>query len=499
MCGHINSFYTHIKQDLPHLLLFKCVCHTIDKCAQHAFSSLPQEVGDLINDTNMLFAHSALRWDEYNTYFKAMRDGMEPKKLIPLSKTRWLVWVPAAENIYDQWYELKGFFTMKASNPKGNERAVALTKLYNSSTLLYISFLKNVLMPVQKVSKAFEQTNADITKVYMELRTVAMTLAARILKPQCMAQAARPGMLRSEEAKVIENALNNSANLLPVDRIILGDAFTRTAHVEKLTPEELEPIRHKCGAYIFTLTKLLMSKLPDNLDAVSKLRFLTPRMVLAPTARPTFQQLPLELGVNINRDELESQWAQLGTLPITEIMDLDTETNKLEDVDIVHFWASVLKLKNACGEAAFEKLVTFALSALSLPISNAVVERAFSVMSCIKCRRRNRLQLIMLEALMRLRIHLKVKETACGAVIGQCCKTFQLSREMLRNFTSDMYRTESRRRPGYQEDADLDPDDPEEMVLCEEEREDLEEIDYEIVSMLDATNFDENLLVINLQ
>lgn len=173
---------------------------------------------------------------------------------------------------------------------------MALAQLYNSNTLLYITFLKNVLLPVQKVSKAFEQTNADITKVYMDLRTAVMTLAGRILKPHCMAQTARPGMLRSEEAKIIENALKNPENLLPVDRVNLGDAFLRTAQAENLTPEQLEPIRHNCGAYIFTLCKLLMTKLPGNLDAVSKLKFLTPRMVLAPSARPTFQQLPLELG-----------------------------------------------------------------------------------------------------------------------------------------------------------------------------------------------------------
>ena len=101
--------------------------------------------------------------------------------------------------------------------------------------------------------------------------------------------------------------------------------------------------------------------------------------------------------------------------------DLDPNT-KLEDVDIVHFWASVLNLKNACGERVFEKLANFALAALTLPISNAVVERAFSVMSCIKCRRRNRLQLIMLEALMRLRIHLKV--ITLGQPYGTVLKIF---------------------------------------------------------------------------
>lgn len=34
MCGHVNSFYTHLKKDVPGLQLFKCVCHSLDKCTE---------------------------------------------------------------------------------------------------------------------------------------------------------------------------------------------------------------------------------------------------------------------------------------------------------------------------------------------------------------------------------------------------------------------------------------------------------------------------------
>ena len=148
---------------------------------------------------------------------------------------------------------------------------------------------------MQTVSKAFEQTNADITKLYTDLRSQVLALAGRILKPQCLAQAARPGMLRCDEVRMLKAALRNGENLLPVDRVSLGDAFLKTAQADNVPAEELKTVRHKCGEYIFTLCNLLLDKLPDNLDAINKLKYLIPRVVMGPQEkRPTFKQLPTE-------------------------------------------------------------------------------------------------------------------------------------------------------------------------------------------------------------
>lgn len=113
-------------------------------------------------------------------------------------------------------------------------------------------------------------------------------------------------------------------------------------------------------------------------------------------------------GPGVNLGTLDTQWSELAFLSLPDICEDVSDDVKIDDVDIVHFWACVLNYKNAGGEQPFKELALFVLALLTLPISNAVVERAFSVMSCIKARRRNRLQLRMLEALMRVRIHMKV-------------------------------------------------------------------------------------------
>lgn len=94
----------------------------------------------------------------------------------------------------------------------------------------------------------------------------------------------------------------------------------------------------------------------------------------------------------------------MGTYKITDIIN----TGETEDIDIIKFWVAVYELKNAVGEPIFKAIAEFALRVLSLPISNAVVERVFSFMNAIKTKPRNKMSMTMLESIMRIRIHLQV-------------------------------------------------------------------------------------------
>lgn len=178
---------------------------------------------------------------------------------------------------------------------QGDTKCKEIGNLYTSSNKLYLLALRNVLSGVQKVSKAFEKTEADVTKLYTDLRSQVLLLAGRILKPNCIAQVARPGMLRADEARMLKDALSKKDNFLPVDRISLGDSFHKAAVEANLAAPDLSRIQFNCGQYIHTLCNLLLDKLPSNLDGVEKLKFLKPRMALAHSARPTFRQLPLEM------------------------------------------------------------------------------------------------------------------------------------------------------------------------------------------------------------
>jgi hypothetical protein len=79
---------------------------------------------------------------------------------------------------------------------------------------------------------------------------------------------------------------------------------------------------------------------------------------------------------------------------------------------------------------AFKELTTFALTCAITPVSNAVVERIFSLVSAVKTKARNIMQLNLHDAVVRVRAGLLLS--------SKCCKDFTASPEMLKKIS---YRT----------------------------------------------------------
>lgn len=95
------------------------------------------------------------------------------------------------------------------------------------------------------------------------------------------------------------------------------------------------------------------------------------------------------------------------------------------------FWIQLSQITIASGEYQFKELCQFALKIISLPISNAVVERIFSIMNVTKTKIRNRMGQQMLMALIRIKIHNQVKKI--------CCTSFTPTYNMLKEFNKNMY------------------------------------------------------------
>lgn len=70
MCNKDNSMYTHLRKLVPNLQLLKCVCHSIDKCAEYAYKTLPTHLTYILNETYNWFCHSGKRQEEYAEFFK---------------------------------------------------------------------------------------------------------------------------------------------------------------------------------------------------------------------------------------------------------------------------------------------------------------------------------------------------------------------------------------------------------------------------------------------
>ena len=95
-------------------------------------------------------------------------------------------------------------------------------------------------------------------------------------------------------------------------------------------------------------------------------------------------------------------------------------------------WVEVYNYRDASGERIYADLALFALSLLSLQLSNADVERVFSQVNIIKSKTRNRMISSTLSGILHVRYGMKRQ--------GICCTQFTPTSDMLKRFNDNMYR-----------------------------------------------------------
>lgn len=103
---------------------------------------------------------------------------------------------------------------------------------------------------------------------------------------------------------------------------------------------------------------------------------------------------------------------------ISDIDEIFRQYNKISFVkwenieDTVKFWAEVLRYEDACGNNPFLLLAKFAISLLSLPWSNAEVERVFSQVNIVKTKLRNRMNIDTLNSILCIRYWIKQQSSS---------------------------------------------------------------------------------------
>ncbi|XP_039301961.1 uncharacterized protein LOC113005616 isoform X1 [Solenopsis invicta] len=291
---------------------------------------------------------------------------------------------------------------------------------------LYLVFLRPILRDITVINTIFQASNGDITKIHADLRTLIFSIASRIVRPEAMKESRPMSILRKSELEMLNDALSQEEKLLPKDRVYLGEAFQTLSAALALPEDIILPVKQRCAEFLQVLVKELVNRLPNNVETIEKLRFFCPATALVISVRPKFNDLPLELVEKMEDLELlENQWVSLGIL---KMLDICPENN---EPDAVTFWSKLYYLKNAGGLFPLRELAEFALRLLVLPLSNAVVERVFSIMNAVKTKSRNKMSLKMLEAILRVRIYLNVRHI--------CCETFEPTEDMICRFTSLMY------------------------------------------------------------
>ena len=172
---------------------------------------------------------------------------------------------------------------------------------------------------------------------------------------------------------------------LPITRTDFGSKYVMQA--EKFTRSSPNPdsaaamvndVNKRCQSFLIDAISQVEKRLPPARDIFSSLSVLIPSTVLL-QLRPLYNDLPMHylLEDNIGAEEqyqklLHVEWVKEpvfnGELP----------------TDPVNFWSGVSKCENSFGEHPLKELADYALTCHTAPVSNAICERIFSSVTCVK-------------------------------------------------------------------------------------------------------------------
>ncbi|CAG5090262.1 Similar to ZNF862: Zinc finger protein 862 (Homo sapiens), partial [Cotesia congregata] len=163
--GANHSVSTLLREDLPDIIVIKCICHSLHLCAKKAAELLPRQLEYLIRETHNWFSHS------------------NPKKIAGLSGTRWLARYSAIDTILSQWDELKLLFELS----KSKEKCLTAQHLYKIISCpafkLFLVFLYSNLKLLTNLNKLFQSNDIEMFKLLDDLFFLYKSILQQIVVP----------------------------------------------------------------------------------------------------------------------------------------------------------------------------------------------------------------------------------------------------------------------------------------------------------------------------
>lgn len=402
MVGPHHSLATILKTSVNDLVVVKCVCHSLHLAAEYACKTLPKSLDFLVKECHNWFSCSSKRLIEYRKLYETLTNEC-PLKLNKLSGTRWLARYEAIVKILEQWDALKLHFYLA----KEKERCYTADQLYNMLNAdinqLYCIFLRYMLKPITDLNKGFQSDSADVLKLMNDLHLLLYFYFQKLIPPSTLETVKRADLSSFQFKDFVMGS----------DCINFGYCFNEKA--SKLNDQEVNHVKEKCRDFAIALCEQLQHRIPDNIALLEKLSAFSPSVATS-QIKPEITEIVLQFkNVCEDIDATLNEWNTLHRI----------EWSQLSSTE--QFWAEVSSYENALGEKQFYNISKLALSMLSLPISNATVERAFSIVNIIKDKLRNKMSINTADAILRIRFNL-----------GSNCQNFIPTEDMIKKFTSEI-------------------------------------------------------------
>ena len=295
-------------------------------------------------------------------------------------------------NILMSWEKLKAYFTsaeIAQSQFDTKFKAILLTEMLSDyKNYLFLEFTTPVVQEFERLNSIFQQTKADLHELYQQIFLHQKSLQNRLYDA-----------IRQNK---IMHQVDFGVRFLTACSEFLQQNNSAEAHLEK--------VKERCMSMPEeALSQVTCRLLFESLSELSSV------IILNQISRPMCSELPFIHHAGNNNSKIEEQYRQM------PFVDGKEEAPFKKDglpVDTEQFWSGVLQHR------VFKELATFALTCLVTPVSDAVLERIFSLVSSVKTKTRNRMQLSLLDAMVRVRAEVLLS--------SKCCKEFIASSEMLK-------------------------------------------------------------------
>ncbi|XP_051153643.1 uncharacterized protein LOC127276934 isoform X1 [Leptopilina boulardi] len=283
--------------------------------------------------------------------------------------------------------------------------------LHDDLNFLYLVFLRPILYEVNRLNKIFQADNVDLGRAVEDLHALVLFIARKIVKPTFL----------NREIKDLLAVHDNELAFLNRDQVDFGIEYYQGLGRCTISIEQKIDLENRALTFLKRLFHEMGERLPENLQLFEGLKAFSPNVCLSQT-RPRFKDLPL-IDTFIDKNKLglvENQWNKLVTIQWSNHLDKSLLTKAQT------FWPKVYSFEDAAGTSIFRDLASYALTLLSLPSTNAVVERVFLVMNSVKSKLRNKMGVPMLDSLLRVRCRFHATKT--------CCSEFSPTKKMLEKF-----------------------------------------------------------------
>ncbi|CAB4034933.1 zinc finger MYM-type 1-like [Paramuricea clavata] len=391
MFGENLSVSTLLKKDFPHVTAVKCSCHLIHLCASHACLKLSKSLEDLCRNIYSHFSRSSLRRKDFKQFQEFVE--AQPHKMLKLSQTRWLSLESCVNRILEQWEALRLYFIAFVADGKDPSYTTdsILNALNNKFVLAQLEFLSVQLKRLNEFNTMFQSTEPLLHYLREEVTKLLKDILSDFISMD---------VVRKEDPFTIDLDCMNIR--LPLDKVYMGILATNTLFELKDDPN-VQTVKKACVEFLVELVKQIRSRF-DMKDPIFKLvEFLIPSNAVKcvpPSLNELFLTLPY-LAEVADVTRADQEWRKQALEEPEEVAPEETSTVFLQ---------KRLNAKTLNGTLKYPNLKKVVACVMSLPCSNASVERVFSLLKLIKTDFRNALKRETLVGLMHAHVGMKAND-----------------------------------------------------------------------------------------